>query len=64
MPMTDIEKGGKTRPVKDGHLPVTELTSPMAAASSPFGDDLVFPLPPEKLHYSHAEPQPPRIDDE
>jgi succinate dehydrogenase / fumarate reductase, iron-sulfur subunit len=37
----------------DGKFDMTELTTPMPAASSPFGDDQVFPLPPEQLSYEH-----------
>lgn len=50
----------KIKPVKDGHLPITELTSPMSAAGSPFGDDLNFPLPNEQLNYEHSDKEPPR----
>ena len=42
-----------------GHLPVGELASDRPGASSPFGDDLIFPLPAELLNYAHpgaAEP--------
>ena len=37
----------------DGKLAVAELTLDRAAAGSPFGDDQVFPLPPEQLRYQH-----------
>jgi succinate dehydrogenase / fumarate reductase, iron-sulfur subunit len=37
----------------DGKLPLTELTFDRAAASSPYGDDIEFPLPPENLSYKH-----------
>lgn len=36
-----------------GHLPVGELASDRPGASSPFGDDLIFPLPAELLSYAH-----------
>jgi len=39
----------------DGKMTVAELTLDRAAASSPFGDDLTFPLPPESLSYQHPE---------
>ncbi len=32
---------------------VTEIAAPFAGANSPFGDDLVLPLPAEKLGYVH-----------
>ncbi|MCF4006719.1 hypothetical protein L1O03_05935 [Corynebacterium uropygiale] len=35
-----------------GH-PVTEMISKIAGASSPYGDDLEFPVPPEELTYVH-----------
>ncbi|MGH8795387.1 MAG: hypothetical protein ACRDXX_22430 [Stackebrandtia sp.] len=62
--MTDTKRVSKNQTAKDGYLPITELTSPMAAAGSPFGDDLTFPLPVDRIDYSHSEPQPPRIDRE
>ena len=37
----------------DGKLVVAELTLDRSAAGSPFGDDQVFPLPPEQLRYQH-----------
>ncbi|MHA2788414.1 hypothetical protein ACXZ66_04625 [Corynebacterium sp. S7] len=36
----------------DGH-PVTEISSKLQGASSPFGDDLVLPRPSEELGYVH-----------
>lgn len=36
----------------DGHA-VTELNSKLAGASSPYGDDTVFPVPAEELGYVH-----------
>lgn len=54
------KRPSKIKPVKEGYLPITELTSPMSAAGSPFGDDLTFPLPVEQLNYEHSEPVPPR----
>lgn len=55
------QKRSRIKPVKEGHLPITELTSPMAAASSPFGDDVTFPLPVEDLEWEHSAPVPPRL---
>jgi succinate dehydrogenase / fumarate reductase iron-sulfur subunit len=37
----------------DGKLTVAELTLDRSGASSPFGDDQTFPLPPESLSYEH-----------
>jgi succinate dehydrogenase / fumarate reductase iron-sulfur subunit len=47
---------GRNRPPKPGRLPITEATSDRAGAGSPFGDDIVFPVPPEQLAYEHPEP--------
>ena len=44
---------GKAPSVKEGHLVVSELFSDRAAAPSPFGDDVTFPLPVEHLSYKH-----------
>ncbi|GIJ70258.1 succinate dehydrogenase/fumarate reductase iron-sulfur subunit [Virgisporangium ochraceum] len=41
----------------DGRLPVSEIALDRPAASSPYGDDVVFPLPVENLSYRHPEPQ-------
>ncbi|CAM3347417.1 hypothetical protein [Stackebrandtia soli] len=54
----------KTKQVKAGHLPIAELHSPLVAASSPFGDNLEFPLPVDLIHYESSSPVPPRIDSE
>ena len=35
----------------DGRLPLTELTLDRSGASSPFGDDVSFPLPVDQLRY-------------
>lgn len=43
----------RAKTVKPGRLPVTESTSDRAGASSPFGDDITFPLPPHQLTYEH-----------
>jgi succinate dehydrogenase / fumarate reductase iron-sulfur subunit len=39
--------------VKPGRLPVSEFALDRPGASSPFGDDLHFPLPLERLTYVH-----------
>jgi succinate dehydrogenase / fumarate reductase, iron-sulfur subunit len=44
----------RTRPLPDGRLPVTEVTFDRAGAASPFGDDVIFPLPTDRLLYTHA----------
>ncbi len=44
----------RSRPVKVGHLPVSELAYDRPAAPSPFGDEIEFPLPVEELRYTHT----------
>ncbi|HEY0700065.1 MAG TPA: succinate dehydrogenase/fumarate reductase iron-sulfur subunit [Micromonospora sp.] len=39
----------------DGNLPLTELTFDRAAAPSPFGEDVTFPLPADGLNYAHPK---------
>ena len=39
--------------VKPGRLPVTEATYDKAGAASPFGDDITFPVPVDRLTYEH-----------
>ena len=36
---------------------VSELASSEAGATSPYGADVVFPLPVEKLFYRHPRPE-------
>jgi succinate dehydrogenase / fumarate reductase iron-sulfur subunit len=43
----------RSRVVKPGRLPVSEFAADRAGAASPFGDDLTFPVPPERLTYEH-----------
>lgn len=45
---------------EDGGPPLTELISEMTGSLSPFGEDHAFPLPPEKLRYSHPTDRPNR----
>lgn len=46
----------RSKTPKPGRLPITEATSDRAGAGSPFGDDITFPVPPERLRYEHPEP--------
>lgn len=48
----------RVRPVKDGHLPVNELLFGRQGPASPFGEDLEFPLPVDRLPYAHPTVQP------
>jgi hypothetical protein len=38
-------------------LAVSEFTAEHTGAQSPFGDDLIFPLPVEDLRYAHPTPE-------
>ncbi len=54
----DVKKIGRANPAwpanTPGNLhPVTEITSTFTGASSPFGDDLILPLPAEETGYVH-----------
>jgi len=49
----------RSKPAKDGHLPINEACSDRPAAGSPFGDDLTFPLPVSELSYVHPTPDAP-----
>jgi succinate dehydrogenase / fumarate reductase iron-sulfur subunit len=48
------EVTARSRSVRLGHLPVSELAFDRPAAPSPFGDDVEFPLLPEELRYTHT----------
>jgi hypothetical protein len=58
VPGTAVREGsasegpGKAAAAQSGHLSVSELVSDRPAAPSPFGDDLSFPLPVERLKYT------------
>jgi succinate dehydrogenase iron-sulfur subunit len=43
----------RARIVRPGRLPLSEFAFDRAGAASPFGDDIVFPLPAEQLDYTH-----------
>lgn len=46
----------KTQTVPADRMPLTEVLFDRAAAPSPFGDDLRFPLPISELTYVHPSP--------
>ena len=54
-PVRDPERAAGGRHAREERLPVTEVTFSMAGAASPFGDDVEFPLPVDRLLYE----QPP-----
>jgi len=39
--------------VPAGRLPVSEFAADRPGATSPFGDDIAFPMPIERLTYTH-----------
>ncbi|PRQ10988.1 hypothetical protein C1Y63_08290 [Corynebacterium sp. 13CS0277] len=56
--MSNVEKKSYVDPgwpseVPGGGHAVTELISKIAGGSSPYGDEMVFPVPAEKLGYVH-----------
>jgi hypothetical protein len=59
LPGTSVQVGEpseavRSRPVKAGRLPISEMAYDRPAAPSPFGDDVEFPLPVEELSYTHT----------
>ena len=56
MPGTEVgaDRTTRARPQKAGYLNVAEPVSDRAAAPSPFGDDVEFPLPVEELTYTRS----------
>jgi hypothetical protein len=43
----------RVRAIKPGRLPVSETAFDRAGAASPFGDDMDFPVPVDRLTYEH-----------
>ena len=43
----------RAKVVKPGRMPVSEFAFDRAGAGSPFGDDITFPVPAERLSYEH-----------
>jgi succinate dehydrogenase / fumarate reductase iron-sulfur subunit len=56
-PTRDSQRPQKSRAkiVKPGRLAVSEFAADRAGAASPFGDDISFPVPAERLTYDHPE---------
>ncbi|BCJ42842.1 hypothetical protein GCM10010168_04180 [Actinoplanes ianthinogenes] len=42
----------------DGRMDIAELAAPLQGGLSPFGEDMEFPLPPERVTYHHPEADP------
>jgi hypothetical protein len=51
VPESTAAETGRSRPAKEGRLPVSEMATDRSGALSPFGDDRTFPLPVEDLTY-------------
>ncbi len=54
-PTRDSQQPQKSRAkiVKPGRLPVSEFAADRPGAASPFGDDITFPVPADRLTYEH-----------
>ncbi len=48
-------KKSRAKVVRPGRMPVSEFAFDRAGAGSPFGDDIVFPVPPDRLTYEHPD---------
>ncbi len=44
-------------PARPEDFVVSELVASEAGAHSPFGAEVVFPMPADRLHYHHPRPQ-------
>jgi succinate dehydrogenase / fumarate reductase iron-sulfur subunit len=55
--MTEQDAPRQRSAVPDGHLPVSEFAAEVQGGLSPFGEDLEFPLPLDKVAYRHPEPE-------
>ena len=52
------ESGPRERSaVPDEHLPVSEFAAEVQGGLSPFGEDVEFPLPPDRVAYRHPAPE-------
>ena len=51
--------------VPDGHLPISEFAAEVQGGLSPFGEDVEFPLPVDRISYRHpsAEDRPHLVGD-
>lgn len=43
----------RAKVVKPGRLAVSEFAADRPGAASPFGDDITFPVPTDRLSYEH-----------
>lgn len=52
------ESGARERPsTREGHLPISEFAAEVQGGLSPFGEDVEFPLPADKVAYVHPGPE-------
>jgi hypothetical protein len=56
------KKRSRSKVVKPGRMPVSEFAFDRAGAGSPFGDDLVFPMPVDMVRYEHPEVEPDEVE--
>jgi hypothetical protein len=63
--MSDSARADRMR-VPEGRLPISEFAAEVQGGLSPFGEDVVFPLPTEELRYRHptAEDRPRLVPDQ
>ena len=50
---TQRPRKSRAKVVKPGRLAVSEFAADRAGAASPFGDDITFPVPADRLTYEH-----------
>jgi succinate dehydrogenase / fumarate reductase iron-sulfur subunit len=63
--MTEQAAPSDRSTVPDGRLPISEFAAEMQGGLSPFGDDVEFPLPANRISYRHptAEDRPHLVGD-
>jgi succinate dehydrogenase / fumarate reductase iron-sulfur subunit len=60
---TDKTSTDKHGHVKPGRLPVSEILFDRPGAPSPFGEDVIFPVPSDRLAYEPPEsPEPEKTE--
>jgi hypothetical protein len=63
--MTEQAATNERSAVPEGHLPVSEFAAEVQGGLSPFGEDVEFPLPADRIAYVHpsAEDRPHLLGD-
>ena len=61
----DAARRERSEVVPEGHLPVSEFAAEVQGGLSPFGEDVEFPLPTDRISYRHpgAEDRPHLLGD-